>query len=142
MALQGEGALKQAQLQKRIALVHQVVGALVCQGARHLVLGSLSRQEQGQLQVCGGVALGRREPHAGGSGHVSTAWPLVQACSSLPHAAHLALLVVPHTGCSGHVSTAWPLALACSSLPHAAHLHCLWCLTLAAGPHAASGQRE
>jgi len=48
---QGEGALKEAQLQRRIALVHQVVEALVGQGARHLVLDSLRQQEQKKLQA-------------------------------------------------------------------------------------------
>lgn len=50
-AVQGEGALKEAQLQQRIALVQQVVDALVGQGARHLVVEQMRQQEQRKLQV-------------------------------------------------------------------------------------------
>lgn len=48
---QGEGALKEAQLQRRIALVQTVIEALVGQGARHLVVEQLRQQELRKLQV-------------------------------------------------------------------------------------------
>jgi hypothetical protein len=38
-------------LQRRIALVQQVVEALVGQGARHLVVEQIRQQEQRKLQV-------------------------------------------------------------------------------------------